>query len=78
VVASIYIERKLCVAPAKAGDVNTLGADYFREGIAVVNWILPWSSGGSTSWHPSRSLVAGPFDGALDLSVRCCALAVRS
>jgi hypothetical protein len=76
--ASICIERKLCLTPAEANNVDTLGADYLLEGVVMVIWSLPWSFGGSASKHRSRSLVAGPFGGALGLSVGRCALVVRS
>jgi hypothetical protein len=37
VAASIGTKRKLCPVPVVASNVDTLGANYLPEGIAVVN-----------------------------------------
>jgi hypothetical protein len=47
--ALMCTERRLCLAPAEAGNVDTVGAEFLPEGVVVVNWSPSWSSGGAAS-----------------------------
>jgi hypothetical protein len=47
--ASTCTRRRLCLAPAEAGNVDTAGAEFLPEGVVVVNWSPTWSSGGAAS-----------------------------